>query len=71
MILHEARVGTGATVGANAVIPNRMQVPAGALAIGVPASIKEGRSNLELIRLSAAQYVANAARFRSELRLLG
>lgn len=71
VILHEARVGTGATVGANAVIPNRMQVPAGALAIGVPASIKEGRSNLELIRLSAAQYVANAARFRSELRLLG
>jgi carbonic anhydrase/acetyltransferase-like protein (isoleucine patch superfamily) len=71
VILHQARIGTGATVGANAVIPNGMQVPAGALAIGVPAAIKEGRSNHELIRISAAQYVANARRFKDELRLLG
>lgn len=70
VILHQAVIGTGATVGANAVIPNRMQVPAGALAIGVPATIREGRSNLELIRLSAAQYVANAKRFKAELRLV-
>ncbi len=70
VILHQAVIGTGATVGANAVIPNRMQVPAGALAIGVPATIREGRSDLELIRLSAAQYVANAKRFKAELRLV-
>jgi carbonic anhydrase/acetyltransferase-like protein (isoleucine patch superfamily) len=70
VILHEARIGTGATVGANAVIPNHFQVPAGALAIGVPASIRDGRSNVELIRMSAATYVANAARFKAELRLL-
>jgi carbonic anhydrase/acetyltransferase-like protein (isoleucine patch superfamily) len=70
VILHEARIGTGATVGANAVIPNRMHVPAGALAIGVPATIREGRSSVELIRVSAATYVANAARFKSELRRL-
>ena len=48
-----------------------MVVPPGALAIGVPAAIREGRSNVELIRISAAQYVANAARYRDELRLLG
>jgi carbonic anhydrase/acetyltransferase-like protein (isoleucine patch superfamily) len=71
VILHRAVVGTGATVGANAVVPNNMEVPPGSLAIGVPAVIKEGRSDLPMIRLSAATYVANAARFKDELRLLG
>src|SRR5580658_6140891 len=39
VVLHHAVVATGATVGANAVIPNGMQVPPGSLAIGVPATI--------------------------------
>ena len=38
VVLHWAVVGTGATVGANAVVPNRMEVPPGALALGVPAT---------------------------------
>jgi carbonic anhydrase/acetyltransferase-like protein (isoleucine patch superfamily) len=67
VILHRAVIGTGATVGANAVVPNNRVVPPGALAIGVPAQIREGRSDVELIRLSAAQYVANAERFRAGL----
>ncbi len=46
MVLHNAVVETGATVGANAVVTNNMIVPAGALAVGVPASIKEGKSSL-------------------------
>lgn len=70
IILHRAVVGTGATVGANAVVPNGREIPPGALAIGVPVEIREGRSDVALIRLSAAQYVANAARFRAELRRL-
>lgn len=70
IILHRAVVGSGATVGANAVVPNDMAVPPGALAIGVPAAIREGRSNVELIRRSAAQYVQNAARFSATLRRL-
>jgi carbonic anhydrase/acetyltransferase-like protein (isoleucine patch superfamily) len=71
IVLHRAVVGTGATVGANAVVPNDMVVPPRALAIGVPAAIREGRSNVELIRLSAAEYVKNAQRFASSLRRLG
>lgn len=71
VILHEVLVGTGATVGANAVLLDTMVVPPGALAVGVPATIKEGRSDLQLIRLSAATYVANAARYRDELRRIG
>src|SRR5271169_2293362 len=70
IILHRAVVGTGATVGANAVVPNGRIVPPGALAIGVPVEIREGRSDRALIRLSAEQYVANAARFAAELRRL-
>jgi carbonic anhydrase/acetyltransferase-like protein (isoleucine patch superfamily) len=68
VILHRAVIGTGATVGANAVVPNNKVVPPGALAIGVPVEIREGRSDVTLIRLSAAEYVANAVRFRGELR---
>ncbi len=70
VVLHHAAIGRGATVGANAVVPNAMVVPAGALALGVPAVIREGRSSLQLIQLSAAEYVANGKRFRSTQRRL-
>lgn len=70
VILHDAVVGTGATVAANAVVPNRMKVPPGALAIGVPAAIREGASDIALIRISAEEYVANAQRYRRELERL-
>ena len=71
VVLHHAVVGTGATVGANAVVPNRMQVPPGALAVGVPAEVRPDRSNLEVIRLAAAEYVANGQRYRASLDRLG
>ncbi len=70
VVLHHAVVGTGATVGANAVVPNRMAVPAGALAVGVPAQIREGKSSLTMIQLSAAEYVSNGHRYRQSLRRL-
>jgi carbonic anhydrase/acetyltransferase-like protein (isoleucine patch superfamily) len=70
VVLHWARIGRGATVGANAVVPNRMVVPAGALALGVPAKIFEGRSDQHMNRLSAAEYRANAKRYRATLRRL-
>jgi carbonic anhydrase/acetyltransferase-like protein (isoleucine patch superfamily) len=64
VVLHWARIGHGATVGANAVVPNNMVVPPGALALGVPARVLAGRSDLRMNQLSAAQYVANAKRYR-------
>jgi carbonic anhydrase/acetyltransferase-like protein (isoleucine patch superfamily) len=70
VVLHFAVVGTGATVGANAVVPNRMEVPPGALAVGVPAQIRPDRSNIEVIRLSADEYVANGHRYREHLARL-
>ncbi len=70
VVLHWAVVGRGATVGANALVPNNMVIPAGALALGVPAKILDGRSDVAMIRLSAAEYVANVKRYRSSLRRL-
>ncbi len=70
VVLHHARVGHGATVGANAVVPNNMVVPPGALALGVPAKILEGRSDLRMNRLSAAEYVANGKRYKATMRRL-
>jgi len=70
VVLHWAVVGTGATVGANAVVPNRMVVPPGALAIGVPAQVRPDMSNREVIRVSADEYVANGHRYRESLERL-
>jgi carbonic anhydrase/acetyltransferase-like protein (isoleucine patch superfamily) len=70
VVLHHAVVGTGATVGANAVVPNNMEVPAGSLALGVPATIRPDRSDREMIRLSADEYVTNGHRFREHLARL-
>jgi carbonic anhydrase/acetyltransferase-like protein (isoleucine patch superfamily) len=67
VVLHHAVIESGATVGANAVVPNRMVVPANALAVGVPATIKPGKSDAALIRLSASEYVKNGHNFRKHL----
>jgi carbonic anhydrase/acetyltransferase-like protein (isoleucine patch superfamily) len=67
VVLHHAVVGRGATVGANAVVTNNMVVPAGALAVGIPATIKEGKSNLLAIEMAAALYVWNGQRYAKGL----
>lgn len=67
VVLHHAVVRTGATVGANAVVPNHMEVPSGALALGVPATIRPGKSNRTVIELAAAEYVSNGHRFKKLL----
>ena len=68
IVLHRAVVGHGATVGAGAVVTNDMRVPAEALAVGVPAQIKPGRSHSQVIELMAKVYVDNAARYKKGLR---
>jgi carbonic anhydrase/acetyltransferase-like protein (isoleucine patch superfamily) len=70
IVLHQTTVHSGATVGAGAVVRNRMDVPANALAVGVPAIIKLDASSEEGILVNAASYVANGARYKKELREL-
>ncbi len=67
VVLHNAVVEEGATVGANAVVTNNMTVPAGALAVGIPAVIKQGKSNLVAIEMAAALYVWNGKRYATSL----
>lgn len=67
-VLHRAVVEEGATVGAGAVVTNDMVVPASALAVGVPATIKAGRSRADIIATMAAVYTQNCERYRRDLR---
>lgn len=70
IVLHRAVVRTGAVVAANAVVLNDTEVPAGALAVGAPATIKPDRARPDDIRRGADTYLQKAQRFRSELRRL-
>lgn len=49
---------------------NDARVPARSLAVGVPAAIRENRSDPELIELMAKTYCENAARYARRLRRL-
>lgn len=70
VVLHHAHVHTGATVAAGCVVTNNFVVPEDALAVGVPAQIKQNASKRIVIEASAAIYVANGARYKKELRAL-
>lgn len=70
IVLHEVIVNSGATIGAGAVVRNRTHVPANALAIGVPATLKLDASDEAAIVASANLYVANGRRYKKDLRVL-
>lgn len=57
-VLQHARVGCGAMVAAGAVVGERMEVPPGVLAAGVPARIKKelSGSSQRWIEISAEEY---------------
>ena len=68
--LNRARVGTGAIVAAAALIPEGFEVPPGALAAGVPATIKRTGVSGDWVDDAVKQYVSSARRYRAELRRL-
>jgi carbonic anhydrase/acetyltransferase-like protein (isoleucine patch superfamily) len=71
VVLHRAVVRTEALVGANALVTNDTEVPSRAMALGVPAVIKEGRVDPEtMIRLGAEAYRDRIPRYRDGLRRL-
>jgi carbonic anhydrase/acetyltransferase-like protein (isoleucine patch superfamily) len=70
VVLHRAVVRTGAVVAANAVVLNDMEVPGGAVALGVPAKIREGMANEESITDGVENYLRRARRYPKELRRL-
>lgn len=70
IVLHREIVRVGALVGAGAVVPNGMEVPSGAMALGVPAHVREGAVRPEQVTYPAQEYVRNCERYLSELRRL-
>ena len=70
VVLHQAVVGEGALVGANAVVVGGTIVPPKALALGVPAKIREDAADTAEIDDGVQSYIARAERFRRELRRL-
>jgi carbonic anhydrase/acetyltransferase-like protein (isoleucine patch superfamily) len=61
-------VRSGALVAASAFVPNGMEVPARAMAMGVPAKLREDAVDPAMIAALAKGYVENGRRYRSELR---
>jgi carbonic anhydrase/acetyltransferase-like protein (isoleucine patch superfamily) len=70
IVLHRAVVRSNALVGANAVVPNDMEIPSFAMALGVPAKIRENSVKAGMIEMGAQNYVMNAKLFKAELRLI-
>jgi carbonic anhydrase/acetyltransferase-like protein (isoleucine patch superfamily) len=69
-VLHEVVVGEEAIVGANAMVPNRKQIPPLARALGVPVTITEHAVQPGWFALGVQSYVDRSARYRQELRRL-
>ena len=71
IVLHRAVVRSGALVGAAALVPNGMEVPAGAIAVGVPAQIREGAADTATTSCATPpSYASNGERYLNELRRL-
>ena len=70
VVLNRALVQAGGIVAASALIPEGFEVPPGALAAGVPATIKRTGVSGEIAASAVQTYLESARRYRSELRLL-
>lgn len=68
VVLHRAVVRSAAIVGANAVVTNDTEVPSGAMALGIPARIKEGVVSAGFTAGAVHIYVENGRRYREQLR---
>ena len=71
IVLHDAEVGEKALVGAGALVPGGMKVPPGAIAVGVPAKIREGASRDDLILPGVQKYIHRGYWYREDLRRIG
>ena len=68
IVLHDAVVRAGALVGSGAVVSNGGEVPARAMALGVPAKMRLDAVPEGVFALAAAAYVDNGKRYKAELR---
>lgn len=70
VVLHRAIVRSHSLVGANAVVSNDVEVPSGAMALGVPCQIRPDRMKPFFTKMAVESYIANGKRYREQLRRL-
>jgi carbonic anhydrase/acetyltransferase-like protein (isoleucine patch superfamily) len=71
VVLHRAVVRSGALVGAGAVVPNDLEVPGGAMALGIPAKVRPNAVPPGTFDETVELYASNGKRYREELRRIG
>ena len=69
-VLHGAVISSGALVGANALVAGGKTIPPNALALGVPATIREDGNSVADNVANAENYVERVERYRTALRRL-
>ena len=70
IVLHNAVIGAHALVGAAAMVPGGVEVPPRAMALGVPARIREEAMEEFHAQMNVESYVDRVRRFGAELRRL-
>ncbi|MFG2076136.1 Carbonic anhydrase or acetyltransferase, isoleucine patch superfamily [Nonomuraea maritima] len=72
VVLNRAVVRTGSVIGAQALVPEGLEVPPGHLALGVPARPRPMDDDAQgrWIDHGVREYLGNAERYRKELRRL-
>jgi carbonic anhydrase/acetyltransferase-like protein (isoleucine patch superfamily) len=67
-LLHNVVVRSEAVVAAGALVPDGIEIPGKAMALGVPARIRLDAASRDYVSDGVEMYVANAARYRRDLR---
>lgn len=70
VVLHRAIVRTCSLVGSNAVVTNDMEVPTGAMALGIPAKIRPDCVTPDMISDGVEKYLRRTKRYHDGLRRL-
>ncbi|EFL90465.1 gamma carbonic anhydrase family protein [Ahrensia sp. R2A130] len=71
-IMNGAVIGEGCLIGAGALVPEGKEIPAGSMVIGAPGKVVRELNDGQkaALKMAAASYVANSARFRKGLKRL-
>jgi len=70
IVLHDVVVRTGALVGAGAVVSNGSEVPSHAMALGIPAKMRENSVPEGSFEPAVQMYAGNAQRYKTDLKRL-
>ena len=70
VVMHDARIGPNALVGANATVTGGTVVPAQAMALGTPARIRENAVDPDHNQINAEVYARRGHHYRADSRRL-